>query len=257
LKNETPKLYVAIFDIHYPLYNKPAFNAVLDFLGRNKIDGLTLGGDQLDNAEIAHHNKGKGLYKLPGSYRKNVLGLDTHILTPLEDLAGDAKLVYHIGNHERFEYDFVEEHPELQDTVNHVKILELEKRGWKVIPLGHCSKIGKLTVAHGEILSGIGNQSAMYPSRKAVELYGTSVLAGHTHSPQSYTRIAPVEKVQKHMGWISPCCCTINPTYLRNKPTAWLAGFNIIEVMGNGDFNLYPVIIPNGRFSFAGKVYGK
>jgi len=250
-------LNVVLHDIHYPKINRPAFNAVMDFLGKNKVDSITLGGDQLDFEEIAHHNKGKGLYKLPGSYTKNIRGFDEEVLTPIESVTKSAKKTYHIGNHERFEFDFIEEHPELVGTVDHVETLGLKERGWNVIPLGHCSKLGKLTVIHGETLSGIGNQAGMYPSRKAVELYGTSVLAGHTHAPQSFTRIAPVEKIQKHMGWIAPCLCTVNPTYLRNRPTAWLSGFTIVEVRSNGDFNLYPIIINNGKFTFAGETYGK
>ena len=251
-------LNVILHDIHYPRVHKPTFNAALDFISQNKLKSLTLGGDQLDFECIAHHTKGKGLYRLPGAYRSDVEGFNNNILTPLEN-AIDEKVdkIYHIGNHERFESDLVEEHPELQDTINHVKNLQIEERGWRVIPLGHCSKIGKLTVAHGEILTGFGNQGSTYSAKKAVELYGTSVLAGHTHSPQSFTRIAPVEQVQKHMGWIAPCMCTVNPLYLRNRPTAWLNGFTIVETWGKGDFCCYPVIITNGRFSFNGKVYGQ
>ena len=249
------KVYAVLFDIHYPKYNKPAMNAVFDYLGQNKVDGLVLGGDQLDNDSISQHTKGKGLYRLPGQYMKDVLGFDKEILTPLEKLTKDAEWTYHIGNHERFEDDLIEQQPELQGTVDHVSILKLKERGWKVIPLGHCSKLGKLTVAHGEILSNFGN-GGNYPSRKAVELYGASVLVGHTHASQSYTKISPVEKVQKHIGWVSPCLCNINPSYLRNKPVAWNSGFNIVEVMKDGLFNLYQPIINSGRFSFAGKVYG-
>ena len=253
-----PKTYVVLHDIHFPKTNWPAFNAVRDFISKNKIAGITLGGDQLDFEEISHHTKGKGLYRLPGTYLKNVKGFDEKILTPLEAaLPKGIPKVYHIGNHERFEYDFIESHPELQDAVDHVKILKLEQRGWQIIPLGHSSKLGKLTVIHGEILTGIGNQAGMYPSRKAAELFGTSVLAGHTHAPQSFAKISPVERTQKHMGWIAPCLCDVNPGYLRNRPTAWLNGFSIVEVRDDGAFNVFPIIVWDGRFSYGGRTYGK
>lgn len=251
------KMYVVLHDIHYPKTNWPTFNAVLDFLRQNKVDGVTLGGDQLDFECIAHHNEGKALYRVAGAYRRDVSGFDERVLQPIEALTEGVEKVYHIGNHERFEFDFIEKHPELQDAIDHTKTLRLAERGWKIIPLGHCSKLGKLTVIHGEILTGIGNQAGMYPSRKAVDLYGTSVLAGHTHAPQSFCKISPVEHTQKTMGWIAPCLCDVNPGYLRNRPTAWLNGFTIVEVQPDGQFNVYPVVVTKGTFSFGGKTYGR
>lgn len=256
MSNNGSKIWCVAHDLHYPLTNWPAFKALCDFLSQNKVDGFTFGGDQLDLNCISHHTEGKGLYRLPGSYLKDVKGFDIKILRPIEKLIGKCERIYHIGNHERFEADLIERRPELQDAIDHVKILDLESRGWTVVPLGHNSKIGKLNVCHGEILTGIGNQAGMYPSRKAVDLYGGSVLAGHTHSPQSFAKISPVENVQKHMGWIAPCLCDVNPSYLRNRPTAWVNGFTIVEVQDNGAFNVYPVIITKGTFSFGGKVYG-
>lgn len=249
-------LHVLGFDAHYPKINRPALGAMLAFLQHNKVESFTFGGDQLDLECISHHTKGKGLFRLPGAYRRDVAGFDEEVLQPVEALLPKGcRRVWHIGNHERFEQDLVEEHPELQGTVDHVAHLGLLKRGWVVMPLGHASKIGKLNVVHGEVLSGIGNQAGMYPARKAVDLYGGNVVAGHTHSPQSYTRVSPVEHIQKHMGWIAPILGDVNPSYLRNRPTAWLNGFVVVETFGTA-FNLYPVIITRGRFSFAGRVYG-
>lgn len=252
------KLYVVLHDIHWPKINRAVFAAVMDFISHNEIAGLTFGGDQFDFEEISHHNKKKALYKVPGSYRRNILTFDDLVLTPLERLLPKgAEKVWHIGNHERFEFDLIEEHPEFEGLVDHTQILNLRSRGWKVMELGHASKIGKLNVVHGEILTGNGNQASMYPSRKAVELYGANVLAGHVHYAQSFTRVSPVENTQKHMGWIAPCMCNLNPDYLRNRPTAWINGFTIVELMEGGAFNLYPVIVTKGRFSFAGRVYGR
>ena len=249
------KRYAVLFDIHYPKYHKAAFGAVMDFLSHNKMDGITLGGDQLDMNSISQHTKGKALYKLPGSYMQDIEGFDRDILTPLESVVKTNR-VYNIGNHERFEQDLIEQQPELQGTVDHVKWLRLKERNWKVIPLGHCSKLGHLIVSHGEILSEYGN-GGQYPAKKAVELYENSILCGHSHAAQSYTKISPVEHIKKHMGFISPSLCNINPSYLRNKPVSWNTGFNIVEVMPNGNFCLYQIIITGGKFSWNGVIYGK
>lgn len=251
------KTYVALYDEHWPKTDRPTFQAILSFLEAVPVAGIIKGGDQFDFECISHHTKGKGLYRLPGAYRREIESYDQEILTPLEErLPRGALKRWHIGNHERFEADLIEEQPELQGTVDHVRLLRLKERGWEVVPLGHSSKIGKLHIIHGETLTGIGNQAGLYPARKAVDLYGANVLAGHTHSPQVYTRVAPVEKIQKHQGTIAPILGRVNPTYLRNRPTAWLNGFVVIEVFNDGIFNVIPLIVTDGKFAYGGKVYG-
>lgn len=252
------KTHVALFDYHYPKIDRPSHEAVKEFLAEVPVASLTFGGDQFDFECISHHTKGKGLYRLPGAYRREIEGFDRDVLTPIEQLLPKGAMRrWHIGNHERFEQDLIEEQPELEGTVDHARLLRLRERGWEVIPLGHSSKIGKLHIIHGETLTGIGNQAGIYPSRKAVDLYGANILAGHTHSPQVFTRIAPVEKVQKHQGTIAPILGRVNPGYLRNRPTAWLNGFVVIEVFNDGIFNVIPLIITDGKFAYGGRVYGK
>ena len=148
-------------------------------------------------------------------------------------------------------------HPELEGTLDHVSQLGLLASRWKVVPLGHSYRLGKLNVVHGEILTGIGNQAGMYPARKAVELYAGNVLAGHTHSPQTFTKVSPVEHTNKWQGHIAPILGRVNPGYLRNRPTSWLNGFVVVELGKGGFFNLYPIIISDGRFSYGGRNYGR
>lgn len=253
---EVAATWVVLHDLHFPKVNWPSWNAAVNFIGTNDVAGFVFGGDQLDNEEISHHTKGKPYYREIGAYKKNTEGFRTKILDAIDELMAGKPRVWITGNHERFEMDFIEEHPELEGTIEHVELLKLVERGWKVIPLGHAYKLGKLNVIHGEVLTGIGNQAGMYPSRKAVDTYGANVLAGHTHAPQSFSKISPVNATQKFMGWIAPCLCDLNPTYLRNRPTAWVNGFTIVEVRKNGNFQVYPVIVTNGKFSYGGKVYG-
>lgn len=251
------RLVVDVHDTHYPQHNKPTWNVIFDFLRRNKPSEFVFGGDQFHFNSISHHTKNQPLYRLRRSYMSDIEGFNRDILTPVEKLLPrGCKKIWIIGNHERFEQDLIEEHPELEDAVNHIKLLRLVERGWQIVPLGHSHKIGKLVDIHGEVLTGIGNQAGMFPAKKAVELYACSVLAGHTHAAQSYTRVSPVDHRSKWMGWISPVACDVNPSYLRNRPTAWVNGFNVIEVFPNGNFNLYPVIVSNGQCAYGGQVYG-
>lgn len=248
---------VAVYDLHYPQIHKPTVKAVFEYLRANPPDVFVFGGDQFHFDCISHHTATTPLYRTRRSYMNDIEGFERDILVPLERLLPrGCEKVWIIGNHERFEFDLIEQHPELEHAVDHVRLLKLEQRGWKVIPLGHAYTLGKLKVVHGEVLTGIGNQAGMYPSRKAVELYAGNVLAGHTHAPQTFTRVSPVEHTNKWQGHIAPIAGSVNPSYLRNRPTAWLNGFVLIDVRPDGHFNLYPIITIDGTFTYAGKTYG-
>jgi len=252
------KTYVVLADIHYPKLHKPSLNAVLDFLDKNKVDGLIYQGDQLDFECISHHTKNKPLYRLRNGFMKDIKGFEQDVLLPIErKLKKDAERYWLDGNHERFAFDLIEEQPELEDAVDYKKFLQLIERGYKIIELGHCLKLGKLNIVHGEILSGLGNQGSVFPARKAVDLYGGNVLAAHSHAPQMFSKISPVEHTQKHQGYINGIIGALNPGYLRNRPTAWMNGFAILELRQNGLFNLYLVNVIDGKFSYAGNVYGE
>jgi hypothetical protein len=249
---------IDLHDLHYPVHHKPTIKCLFDYLDNNVVEKFIFGGDQFHFDVISHHNKNKPLFRLRRGYMNDIEGFDREILTPLEAKLGpDCEKIWIIGNHERFEQDLIEEQPELEGAIGHVRLLNLVARGWTVIELGHAYRLGKLAIIHGETLSGIGNQAGAFPSKKAVELYACSVLAGHTHAPQTYTRVSPVDQVNKWQGYIAPIGGAVNPTYLRNRPTAWLNGFTRIEVFPNGNFNVYPIIVSGGLCAFDGAVYGE
>lgn len=232
----------------------------MDFIHKNKtrIAGFIFGGDQLSNDEISHHTKGKPLFRPTGSYLRNHKEFQRLILDPLHaELPKAAKRIWIEGNHDQWSQQLVETQPELQGLVENHLLLGVEKQGWEFIPCGSRFKLGKLNVIHGEQLSGNGNQASSYHAKKAVDIYAGSVLYGHMHSYQSYTRILPHDITQKWVAMCSPILGATNPVYLRNRPTAWTSGFSVIETHGNGNFNLVPIIVTSGRFSYGGVMYGK
>lgn len=252
------KIYVVAHDLHYPEYSKETWDAMIEFIKDVKPAGFIFGGDQFNNEEISHHTKGKPFYRERASYKRNTDGFEREIFVSLDAALGTrAERVWIVGNHDRFEHDLIECQPELEGIIERVDALGLEKRGWKVVPLGHSFKLGELNVIHGEVVSGIGNQVSGQPAKKALEIYGSNVLLGHTHAPQSISKISPVEAKKKYMAWVAPILGKCNPAYLRNKPTAWMQGFTIVELRDKGLFNLYPVIVVEGEFTFAGKLYGR
>ncbi len=253
-------LWIADFDKHSPKVDWPTHNAMMDFIGKNKekIVGFVFGGDQNDNEEISHHNKSKILFRSPGSYARNTKLFDEKVLTPIEAaLSKTTARVWIEGNHDDWENQLVQEQPELMGTVERRLLLNLDKRGWQFIPTGHVFQLGKLKVIHGETLTGLGNQAAANHALRAVLAYGSSVLYGHIHSPQSASRIAPFSQKDKHMAWCSPIGGKTNPSYLRNKPTAWVNGFTLVDLRADGTFNILPIVVTKGQFSFGGTTYGK
>lgn len=247
--------YVVAHDLHFPAMSKKTWNAMMEFIKDVKPQGFIFGGDQFDNNEISHHTKGKPFYRPRAEFNRNTTEFARNILGPLERSLGDAERTWIIGNHDRFEHDLIEEQPELEGIIERVDTLKLEERGWDIVPLGHAKKLGELNVIHGEVLTGIGNQAGAFPAKKAIELYASNVLAGHTHAPQSFTKISPVEARKKYMAWIAPILGEVNPAYLRNRPTAWLNGFTIVELRAKGFFNVYPVVVIDGTFCYGGKEY--
>jgi Calcineurin-like phosphoesterase len=249
------RTYVVAHDLHYPEYSKKTWDAMMEFIKDVKPQGFIFGGDQFDNNEISHHTKGKPFYRPRASFQRNTTGFSREILGPLEKSLGNAEKVWIVGNHDRFEHDLIEEQPELEGIIERVDALGLGERGWTIVPLGHSHRLGELNVIHGEILTGIGNQAGAFPAKKAIEIYAGNVLAGHTHAPQSFSKISPVEVKKKYMAWIAPILGATNPAYLRNRPTSWLNGFTVVELREKGLFNLFPVVVIDGEFSYGGKFY--
>lgn len=255
-------LWVCVYDLHEPEVHEPTWNAVLDLLKRkkDKIAGFLFGGDQAGNTEISHHTSGKPLLRPTGSYKRHTAALDRRLKQVEALLPKEAERVWITGNHDAWEQQLLERQPELSGSIERPILLGLEARGWQVLQLGEGKRLGKLLAVHGEALSGIGNQASVYHAKRAVENFCTSVLYGHFHSMQSYTKVLPHSVRDKWAAYCSPCACTTNPAYLQNRPTAWVNGFTIVELHDpkkqNSNFNVYPIIVSDGMFSFGGETYG-
>lgn len=248
-------IWVCIFDLHFPLVDKPTVNAIFDYIKHNEdiIAGVILGGDVWDAQEVSHHTVGKPAFRPKGAVLKNREAFDKEFLKPLEALLpSDCVKVCIEGNHCYWLREASETSPELDGLLDHFKALKMAERGWKHVPLGHSYQVGRLSVIHGEFLGGA------QPCRKALQIYGKSVLFGHLHAPQSCAQISPVDVKCKHMAYCSPIAGAVNPAYMKSRPSGWVTGFTLVEQHTNKkDFNVYPVITVNGSCSIGGNTYGK
>src|ERR1700756_1132178 len=99
--------------LHSPKYDRPTFLSMLALMRDIRPHGFIFGGDQFDNAEISHPNKNKPLYQERGSYKRTTERFDRDILRPIEAAMGKGEKVWLTGNHDDWERQLIEEHPEL------------------------------------------------------------------------------------------------------------------------------------------------
>jgi hypothetical protein len=258
VKKSQAGIWIFAPDIHSPDTDWATFYALQDYIDKTKLRGFVKGGDQLDNKEISHHNRKRIIFREVGSYSRNTKFYDSRILKPIEaSLDNDTERVWIEGNHDDWENQLVDENPELQGTVERRILLDLAARDWRFVPLGKGFRIGKCLAIHGETLTGIGNQAGKYPSATAVDKYAQSVIHGHVHTMQCFTKVLPHDVHEKWAAYSSPVLAKRNPGYAKNKPNAVVNGFSIIEVSENKNFNAYPVVVTDGVFRFGGKEYGK
>lgn len=250
----TPSLkqYLLLPDTHFPEIHWPTWRAVLDFLSRNAVDGVTWTGDQLDLAEISHWNKDKPGLRGNGALRSNLDGFNLLLNEVDARLKEDAKRVWHRGNHERCIQDFYESNPELEGMFDLEDELHLKDRGYRVYKLGAMSELGSLAIIHGDSVG-----SGKYIANKLVESHCTNIVMGHVHTASSITKVSASNARRKWMGWTLPTMGTTNPAFARNRPNGHVNGFGIVEVFSDGQFNLYTVITDSqtGTFAYGGQMY--
>jgi predicted phosphodiesterase len=249
------KRVLSIFDIHHPLADKGVILATLDYLRRERVDGIVLGGDNLDCGPISRHTKNKPLFRPRGQMKRDLDTFNAGILRPIEKLLPKGAFrVWLTGNHEDWAQQLIEEQPELEGLLDFPTYLHLATRGWKVFPQGGIFKYGHLNYLHGDVLPGTGVRAC----QKALDIYVSSVVFGHGHTAASATKTLPHGKRWRYQAWSMGAATRLdNHGYTKKSPTAWINQIGITEFYGNGLFNHFPVTVLNGRFAYGGKLYGR
>jgi len=241
---------VSVFDTHYPEWDPSVWRAARQFISRNDVGLVVLGGDNLHCESISHHTKGKGKFRTLGQMKRELDGFRREVLDPLERiLSPRAEKVWLTGNHEAWLTQMFEEEPQLAGLIDFPTYLGLEKRGWIVRAQGEHYKRGHLKWIHGDVLTG--NHVS-----KALNTYVENIVYGHFHTGASGTKVLPHSKAHKWQAWAIGCAGKLDSGYLRGKPTGWLNQIAITEFRKGGYFNMYPVTLFNGQFCFGGRIYG-
>lgn len=250
--------FVALFDAHVgyeragghklPLHDAKAISVAMQFIHDFKPDHVVLGGDILDCGSISHHRRGMaGQLESLRLLAEAKEARDT-IIAPLEKLV-KGRLVYHVGNHEDWLQDLVNEMPTLEGIVDIGSLLKLGDQ-WEVIGSGKASKLGKLTFVHGDTVKGGQN-----PALAAVTNYERNIRFGHFHTFQIATKTTPVD-ANGHTGIAVPCLSKKAHSYGGGAPNKWMQGFLWGYVNGPENiFNDFVTVIVNGKAIINGKLY--
>jgi hypothetical protein len=226
-------------------------DAVDEFIIDYEPDEVVYMGDQISLDCISGWNKRKPLLKEGQRLIKEYEGFNYHILETHENIAPNARRIFMMGNHEQRVEWYCQEHPELKGMIDIERHLELEERGYKVIPYNKIYKLGKLSVIHGFYWN-------KYHAAKTLDAFEGNVVYAHVHNPQMYAKVSPIDRKGYHTATSLGCLCNIKPDYKKSAPNFWINQFGIVEHLpASGNFNLYPITIIDGSFMFNGVYYGK
>lgn len=236
---------VALFDCHVP-FNIP-LDPVFEFIADFKPTEIILGGDCHDWTAVSAWVADQSRALVGGTVAQNYRELEMVVILPLRKAAPKAKIIFLTGNHEDWLRKAKEADPNLSGYV------ELEKnlpKDIQIIPLNQAYHINEhLCYLHGLY-------TTKYHAFQTVHAVHKSVLYGHVHTVQRYTDISPVDVTQFYTGASCGCLCTLNPSFMKNRPNSWVNGFNYCYVDNKTkEFSETQVYIIRNKFRAEGRLY--
>ena len=256
-----PTPFVALYDIHHGMedrrgrkeaaHDAKLLDAVGQFVGDFKPKLVVLGGDNLNCAPVSHWLKDNKRAREGMRWAKELEAFDQEFFSPLNDaLPRGTRKVWLDGNHEAWVEQLLDKRPELEGLLHHRDELSLARRGWEYYAQGDIVREGHLYFIHGDTVSG-----GEHVAKSAVLQYDVNIRFGHFHTFQTYTRVSAAQQRERKTGVSVPCLGRLNPSYLKDKPTKWIQGFQFGWINPNGTFADYTAIATDGRFTVNGKTY--
>jgi len=235
---------LGVWDLHYPLQDTLLWSNILKEVRSFKPDVFVFGGDNMNMSAVDHWLHDKGLVRqLEGRrVQEEYNGFKKTILFPLvRSLKDDCRKIWLNGNHEDWIELAIDKNPQGEGYWEIENNLHLKETGWETYDYGKFAKIGKLYAIHGQYTN-------LYHAKKTVDVFERSVIGGHAHTYQIFTKVTPIGN-EAHSAFSVPCACLLNPDYRRNQPNAWVSGFTEFFVdKHSGNFDVYPIIAVDGHF---------
>ena len=251
--NSIVKTAIVTPDKHFPIHDKKAINVVCQAI---EIVKPTTYIDLGDTGEweyfSTHYWKGrnaKPMEDLIPLLDKDVKAVNKgmDIIDKSLDKVECKERHFVQGNHEVWLDKFVTRYPYLDHYMTY-NALKLKERGYEYHPYNKKDnlKIGKLNFTHGKFVS-------KYHSFKHLDVYGESIMYGHTHDLQRHTKTNRGGTIS---AWSLGCLKDIeaDEDWLGGRLTNWNHAFAIVNFFKNGNFNVEVVEIINGKTTLWGNL---
>ena len=238
-------------DMHVPNENKTAVTVARKINKYYKPHRIIVIGNFFDMTPVSHWMKDKKKsmenQRLAKDYAKGNRLLNKFVREAGSQL---SEVVYLKGNHEKWADDYVDKNPEMEGLVEVEHNIKIDKKkvDLKFVEMNDFYKVGKLYLTHGL-------HANKYHAFTTVDRVGASVMYGHTHDVQTYTKIGLAKSTDKHMGLSVGCLCDLSPAYMKNRPNNWMHAVAMVDVFENGDFVPHVLNIVNGKTVYANKIF--
>ena len=251
--NDIVKTAIVTPDKHFPIHDKKAISVVCQAIEIVKPNAYIDLGDTGEWEYFStHYWKGrnaKPMEDLIPLLNKDVkavnIGMDQ--IDRSLNKAGCKERHFVQGNHEVWLDKFVTRYPYLDRYMTY-NALKLKERGYEFHPYNKKDnlKIGKLNFTHGKFTS-------KYHSFKHLDVYGESIMYGHTHDLQRHTKTNRGGTIS---AWSLGCLKDIeaDEDWLGGRLTNWNHAFAIVNFFKNGNFNVEVVEIINGKTTLWGNL---
>lgn len=157
-------------------------------INKTKPSRVVFIGDALTMDSLSAWDKGKRLLQEGHRYHKDIAAgkkaIDMMFAEVGTTLIHKIEWVYLKGNHEDRLERYLQVEPIFAGHVDIIKDLGLDLDHWKIIPYKDNYKYKGINFTHIPITeggTGVSASGASSVAKKALELYGTSVVFGHTH----------------------------------------------------------------------------
>lgn len=252
-KRVKPRLstLLVLSDMHFPEHDRAVWSTVKELIPDIRPSEVVLLGDFLEMGSVSQHGGGD-LEKLTEDFDAG-----KQALKELRELVGgDCRITYLEGNHEsRLTRFIMAKAPSLKDSLSYEIGLELKALDIDWVP-EHKQPIhrGDLDLTHGH--QDLRERPSKYHGGKMADVYGRpgrTVLYGHTHKPQVYTR-PTVGGYATAVGM--GCGRTLSPGWLHGAQAGWVHQIAVVYMTEAGRPHIYPITFQHGQTAWNGKFYG-
>jgi len=239
-----PKKFVFLVDMHVPfnIYLDPVYEFIQDF----KPDITILGGDIGEFGPVNHWLADQSKYLDTGIIIEHYAQLKLDVFNPIKKATPKSEKIFLEGNHENWIHLATAQDPNLRGYIELAKNIPSE---YKIIPLNRPYRMNEnLAVIHGAY-------TGMYHARQTVEAYMTSILYGHNHTFQTFTKVSPIDNERFYTAMSIGSLCELNPGFMKNRPNAWINGLAYGYLGERNTFSVVSVVIVRNRFHAEGRYY--